>query len=594
MTRRLLMLFSLLVHVDFTKSGARQNGEANKIDDEETKRTQQINVELNLGNAQLRKQVQGKDVEIAKIKQELKESERERELFEEAVNKMVSWLEGEVSFAKEMTGRCEVEREQLETRIQMLDERLSAQILANKLMEIKLKNYAQVMDDMPPCNEILRRQLAETKQNICLPDSPTHDQVGGTCMNYATATWIRKTLTEEFLRDLPRHHEIVENLPTFQRTRQDQLESITKEAERWNLKVEQLDLSKEGVFDRVHKLLKDRHPLYLSLPNWIAIERHCQESSSEYLGAQEWDANTYVEGSHGTVLMEYIPPQHSKPGLYKIKNSHGEMGGSFGQKGYILIEDKVFRAMNVRDALIASKIDWKEEALRLKTQIHQLNEHLSFYRNLATSKGIQKLETSKVMERMKMEAKENIENLKKQLAEAKQNICLPDSPVRKRCGATSMSVAMSIWEESNKSLWKGIEHGNLRITEFTKKEDFDRAHKLLKDGYPLLLRFKRAEWDVIQKYIDESSREYLGSDDLKRMRYQTEGNALVVTKYIQPKDGKPGLYKIKTSHGEYADEPGQKRCILIEEKMLRDFNIASVRVEIPEEEFRDIERGGGT
>ena len=700
MTHRLLTLISLLVLVDFTKSGASQKPQANISDDEATKRTQEMNTKLKKDNDRLRHQLEIKDLEIIKKNQEmevmesaaanlkttsefwkdealrmtewlkrkekslglkylefqeraaiqkegmesriqmlteelLKQKRKDNEMTEmkrrleaserlrakcvhdkDLLKKIVEsksketadlhlnvWKPSQSDEAKrqscsvrEITSRGEVEKEQLETRIQIMAEQLSGRILDHQLMEIQLKS-----------NDILRRQLAETKQNICLPDSPTHGQVGGTCMNYATATWIRKTLTEQFLRDLPRHHEIVEALPwpKFQiKTWREGLESIKKEAERWNLEMELLDLSKEGIFDRVHKLLVDRHPLLLNLrlQNWGPVKRHVKESQSEYLKLQEWDTSEYLndDGSgHCVVVTEYIPPQHGKPALYKMKNSHGEQGGSFGQKGYILIEDKVLRAMKVTDALIARKIEWNEEAMRLKSQIHKLNEHLSFYRNLATakeySKGMQKLEMSKVMESMTMEAKRNIENLKKQLAEAKQSVSLPDNPVQKHCDATSMSVAMSIWTESNKSFWKGIEHGNLRIrnTAFPKKGDFGRAHNFLKLGYPLLLRFKRGEWDVIQNYIDESSREYLGPDDWEIMKYQKEGDALVVTEYIEPMDGKPGLYKIKTSHGEHAGEPGQKEYILIEEKMLRDFDLASVSVEMPYMEFRDIERGGG-
>ena len=632
MTFRLWTLFSLLVHVGFTKSGANQNSEANKIDDEETKRThpdenrinfeysklpeglgclklpgldtefkqhlQKINAQLNFDKAQMRKQLEGRDVELVQMKRELKESERKRELlkktissFEEKVSSQSNEAKRQSYSAGEITSRCAVEKEQLETRIRISDERLSKQILENKQMEIKLKNYKQGMEAMSLSNDILRRQLAETKQDVSLPDSPTHEQVGGTCMNYATATWIRKTLTEQFLRDLPRHHEIVESLLKSYKTRQEQFESIKKEAERWNLQVERLDLRKEGVFERAHKLLEDGHPIYVALEqsNWGALRKYCRMSLAGYLELQKWKPDDYDIGreAHSMVVTEYISPNDGKPGLYKIKNSHGEDGGSFMQNGYILIEDKVLRAMHVGYALIASKIEWKEEALRLRTQWKE--DAL----RLTTQMQDFAKATIHAVESLKMKAKFDIENLKKQLAEAKQNICSSDSPLRKQCGPASSSVAFSIWAESSESLRKGKEPGNLRIIQFTKKEDFDRAHNFLKDGYPLFLRLKRGDWDLIQKYTDERSREYLSSDDWEMRRYRSEGGVLVVTEYIEPKDGKPGLYRIKTLRGEYADEPGQKEYILIEEDMLRDFNMASVSVMIPAEEARDIERARG-
>ena len=59
---------------------------------------------------------------------------------------------------------------------------------------------------------------------------------------------------------------------------------------------------------------------------------------------------------------------------------------------------------------------------------------------------------------------------------------------------------------------------------------------------------------------------------------------MVVTEYIPPKDGTPGLYKIKTSHGEYGGELGQRGYILVEDKVVKCFNIEFVRVEILKEE----------
>ena len=585
MTRRLLTLLSLSVLVDFTKSGANEKRASNKIDNEETKRAQEMNTKLKEDNDRLRHQLQIKDLEIMKKNQEMEAIESaaadcktSHQWWKDEANRRTEWWKGREKLwglkYLELQHRAAIQKEGMESRIQMLAEEL-----------LKQRMLAQVMEDLQLRNDILWRQLAETKQNICLPDSPTHDQVGGRCMNYATATWFRKTLTEQFLRDLPRHHEIVESLLKSYKTRQEQFESMTKEAERWNLKIEELDMSKEGAFDRAHKLLEERHPLYLSFQNWDAIKQHCQESSSEYLGAPEWDASTYTSGSHGMVLMEYIPPQHGKPGLYKIKNSHGEWGGSFGQRGYILIQDKVFRAMNVRHVLIASKIDWKEEALRLKTQIHKLTEQLSFYQ--ATSNHIQKLETSKVMESLKMEARANIENLEKQLAEAKQNNCSPDSPVPKQHAVTSMSVAMSIWREMNQFINKDIDDWKLVELTVMSMDHF------LQRRYPLLLTLKYGGGSIIEKYIDESSREYLGGLEWDVSMFRCTGRALVVTEYIPPKDSKPGLYKIKTSLGKYGSVPGQKEYILIEDKVLRGLDVTSVFVRIPKDQCADIERGGG-
>ena len=765
MIRQLLTLLPLVILVDFTKSGA--HDKRFKIDDEETKRTQEINVKLNLDNDELRKQLKKKDNEMTEMKQRLEVSERLR---------AKSSLR-QSHYEWEKHNRCEIEKQQLETRIKILVEQLSNQNFENKLMTSKLK------EELSEKIEDLKEQL---KQDVRLPDTPTHQQrQRPTCWKFASASWMRSTAIRQFLRRLPAHDEILENLPDDpDKIGLDWMDLVRGEAGRCHLEMKRLDLTKKEGFDRAHELLKDGHPLLLSLQpkEWDLVKRYLYfGESTAYLGQQQWDTEWVPPAGrsqfpHSLVVMEYIPPNDGKPGLYKIKNSHGKDGGSPGQnghilideevlrraclnpttdafvalpqarkntcttdnlkhkdcsptcrsvafaiwqeinakkegltaarfsmtkervfellergypilltlqrgewdpvlietyideasneylglnewdkrrfmftghafvvtgytppngnkpalykikislgehgdapgqKGYILIEDKVLEDFNVEFIFVAmpeneetefrkvfctndspeyKQCQQKDEALRLKTQVQKLTEQLSFYENLAKSNQIQKLETSKVMESMKMEANENIENLKEQLAEAKQNSCLPDSPVPKQHAATSMSVAFSIWRESNKSLWKGIEHGNLRITGFTRKEDFDRAHDFLKLGYPLLLTLKRGAWDVIQKYIDESSREYLGRDDCEIRRYQIEGDALVITGYIEPKDGKPGLYKIKTSHGEYAGESGQKEDILIEEKMLRDFNMASVGVMIPEKESRDIERERG-
>ena len=530
---------------------------------EERGERQEIMIKHIEENVRLRQELVVKDIKIAKMNQELEASEMERAKWE---HQAVSWKEivklkrGELV---EKYNQWVIEKSEADTRIQFL---------------------AKKLDDQKETNKILERQLEETKQNVCLPDTPTHKQVGKKCIKYAAATWIRRTLIEQFLRNLPTHYEIIQNFPHKMLTAyRDECPSVEKEAKRWNLNVEGLNMSKQGAFDRANKLLEDGHPLLLRLTRveWGPIQRYIKESSAGYLGLQEWngsDSSEYtmnINAGHALVITEYIPPKDEKPGLYKIKNSHGEYGGSPGRKGHILIEDNVLRAIAIHSHILfatsehalGGNVMGQAEIRKLGAEKEQLlldNQKLGAY--------IEKL----LAEEEQLRAA-NQQLLEYKMTEERKGISNP----------THMSVATSIWEESNQGFWKETEQWKLKAIRFTmtREGDFGRVDNFLERGYPLLLTLKPGEWEPIQKYIYEASSEDLGLEEWETRRYQPEGHAVVVTEYIPPNNGQKGMYKIKTSLEERGGAIEQKGYILIEDNVLRSFNVEDVRVEIPVDEW---------
>lgn len=281
------------------------------------------------------------DLEIIKLKRELKVSENERTKWKDEAKRLkqiMEWRNGEI---KTLKGE--------------------KQSWMRKYLECAFRGEKQ-----KKTNENLEKQLVEARrlQQICIPDSPIHMQCGPTCFEVATATWVRKTLTGQFFRDLPSHDEIACSIGNADYV-SGQIELAKKEAESRNLKMERLDVAKAGGFDRAHELLRKGHPLLLGLTSaqWGPIQWCLDESSFKFLGMQQWEAREHPPSSgHWVVATEYIEPKDGKPGLYKIKNSHGKHGGSLEQKGFILVEDKVLREIKLEDVFVAFPTHWEEGA----------------------------------------------------------------------------------------------------------------------------------------------------------------------------------------------------------------------------------------
>ena len=269
--------------------------------------------------------------------------------------------------------RAAIPKVEMETRIQMLNEELLKQRKLGQQREIAAKWWKE---EMRKDNQNLEKQLVEARrhQEICVPDSPIHKQDGPWCLNFSTATWMRKTLTNQFFLTLPAHNKIVRNIGKQSSNEVGvgpggfyaQMECIKKEAARWNLEVVELNVWKEGGFDRAHEHLKKGYALWWALQprEWGPIKEHISKSSYGYLGQYEWAAIKHLvaERGHSMVITQYIEPGAGKPGFYRIKNSHGENGGSHGQKGYVLIVDNVLREIKPQYVFVATPKNIAAEA----------------------------------------------------------------------------------------------------------------------------------------------------------------------------------------------------------------------------------------
>ena len=316
-----------MVNIHFTKSGEKQVEPA--VNDMENRESRREIIRLNEENDRLQQQL-----EIIQKNQELKAVDAcGREMCPEAVR----LKEIVMSSAKEIA-------------LLKFDLRANTENFWSMLTHER-----QTRNELKRRIHALEQELIKQRAVVHELDSPMHRQDGPTCMNYAAATWIRRTLKRQTLQNVPDHDEIVQNIPKSPRTPEEQVESIKKEAARWNLQMVHLDMAKDGSFDQAHELLVDGHPLLLRLQRkeWGPIKRYLGKKLGEYMGLQEWDPSAYKCDCHALVVTEYIEPKDGKPGLYKIKNSHGEDGGTFGQKGYILIENEVLRAMNPEEVFVA-------------------------------------------------------------------------------------------------------------------------------------------------------------------------------------------------------------------------------------------------
>ena len=217
-------------------------------------------------------------------------------------------------------------------------------------------------------NEYLKERLLEQGDDEVIKGLTTsiipRKQDGPNCWKYAAATWIRGLKRTWFLStQMPDHGKIVESFQTqdVEFTTDFVIPKISARARNDGFLVQE---PMEG--HDVHNFVTVRRELLRGYPvifkmepsTWRIVKMYIHMFVVELieepvLNLEVWGEkyprrNQCKKGkeytTHMMVLSKFIPgdEETGERGMYVIKNSHGEEGGSPGQKGFILIDQEVF------------------------------------------------------------------------------------------------------------------------------------------------------------------------------------------------------------------------------------------------------------